>query len=171
MVGPVLRGRWTPSARRRRPAEAFVREFVATGELESAVSLLGGIEHSDLLQRLADAHVVVLPSIWPENQPVSLLEGIVAGAAVIATCRPGQRRACRAWRNGLLCAAGDSAALAAAMRELIVSPTLMEKFSQENLRRRAAYDEQARPRRPAQRNFPNSQATTTNRRGRPRLRI
>ncbi len=138
-----LRGRWSVTLAGDGALEPSLREFIRREGLESVFRMLGRIDNADLVRRLPSAEVVVLPSICPENQPVSLLEGIVSGAALIATRVDGAVDLVEHDVNGLVCPRADPAALAAAMRRLIVTPGLVETFSRENLRRRGLYDEQA----------------------------
>jgi len=47
------------------------------------------VDHAELLKSLSGYDVVILPSIWPENQSTVLLEAMASGAAQIATALGG----------------------------------------------------------------------------------
>lgn len=78
---------------------------------------------SDMPRILADAHVVCLPS-YREGLPKVLIEAAACGRPIVTTDTPGCREVVRHEENGLLVPPRDSAALAAALRRLILSPAL-----------------------------------------------
>ena len=63
--------------------------------------------------------VVVLPSLFGEGLPLSLLEAMARGRAVVATRTEGNDEAAADGETGLLVAAGDDGALADAIGELL----------------------------------------------------
>lgn len=138
---PALRGRWNIAIAGDGDHTPFLREQIAGSGLASVVTLLGRIPRADLIMRLSSADVVMNTSIWPENEPVSLLEGLASGAALIASDVGGAADIVRHGHNGLLYEANDPAALAAAMEQLIVAPRQIQEFSHDNLRRRSDNDE------------------------------
>ncbi|MFE6236466.1 glycosyltransferase family 4 protein [Cellulosimicrobium sp. NPDC057862] len=69
-----------------------------------------------LPSRLAEADVVVVPSIWPEPFALTALEGMAAGAAVVASDVGGVPEA--VGDAGILVPPGDVAALAGALEAL-----------------------------------------------------
>jgi len=71
----------------------------------------------DVAQRMAESHVVVLPS-YREGLPKSLLEASAAGRPMIATDVAGCSEVVRPHVNGLLVPARDAQSLAAAMQSL-----------------------------------------------------
>jgi glycosyltransferase involved in cell wall biosynthesis len=68
---------------------------------------------------MAESHIVCQPSKYGEGVPKVLLEAAAAGRAVVATDTPGCREVIDDGVEGLLVPAGDSAALAVALRRLI----------------------------------------------------
>jgi len=136
-----LRGRWEMQIAGPGQLESFLRETLAAAGLDKTVSLLRHIARDNLLARLREADVLVLASIWPENEPVTLLEGIASGAALIASRVGGVVDLVEHDVNGLLYEARDPSALAAAMAEMIVDPNRLAAFSRVNLQRRPAIDE------------------------------
>jgi hypothetical protein len=92
---------------------------------------------------MIQTHVVVLPSIWPENEPVTLLEGIASGAALIASRVGGAQDLIEHRVNGFLYESRDPDALADAMEEMITRREHLTTFSRANIERRDRLDETA----------------------------
>lgn len=74
---------------------------------------------ADMPQVLAAASLVVLPSLYREGMPKSLLEAAAAGRAIVTTDVPGCRDAVEAGVTGELVPAGDARALADAIAGLL----------------------------------------------------
>jgi glycosyltransferase involved in cell wall biosynthesis len=136
-----LRGRWTLTIAGTGHLEASLRAELASAGLDAAVTMAGHLPRDALSAEVGRADVVMLPSIWPENEPVSLLEGLASGAALLASAIGGNLDIVEDGANGLTYPNRDPLALAAAMRKLIDDPELVPRFSAENLRRRPAHDE------------------------------
>jgi glycosyltransferase involved in cell wall biosynthesis/O-antigen ligase len=115
----------------------------------------------DVTALLADATVVVTPSILPESFGLVLLEAMASGRPVIASDHGGPREIVVDGETGFLVPPGDEAALAAALDRLLSDPGLAmrlgeaarararERFAIEHTvaRFEALYDELASPRR------------------------
>ena len=144
MADPALHGRWQLSLvgqgalREAADALATSAPAVAAG---SPLLVMGHLPRAALLSSLAEADVVVLPSIWPENEPVTLLEGTAAGCALLVTRMGGAADMIEEGVTGLGVPPGDAAALAASMRRLIVEPGLAARLGAANLARRELLDE------------------------------
>ncbi len=136
-----LRGRWRMKIAGHGVLRPFLEDAIATAGLGSAVQLLGHVKREELLACLAAIDVTVLPSIWPENEPVTVLEAIASGAAVIASRVGGVPDLVEHGVNGLLYESRDPAALASAMADMILSPERLGEFSRANLERRSHLDE------------------------------
>lgn len=65
------------------------RDVVADRSLAHCVNFVGSVDHNEALCYVARAHVVVLPSRWPENSPVSLVEALASGASILTSNMPG----------------------------------------------------------------------------------
>ncbi len=94
--------------------------------------------HEDVQNWIAASDLVVLPS-YREGLPRTLLEAASMGKALVATDVPGCREIVRQDENGLLVPAGDSRALAEAIRRLLADPELRETFGRAS--RRIAVEE------------------------------
>jgi glycosyltransferase involved in cell wall biosynthesis len=99
----------SPSAVPRSEVEAWQREGV--------IEYLG--QSDDMVPVYGDADCVVLPS-YREGMPKTLLEAAGMGLPAIATDVPGCRQAVVDGETGFLCKVRDAAALAAAMRRMLL---------------------------------------------------
>ena len=145
-----LRGRWTLTIAGNGHLEASLRAGLAASGLDAAVTMAGHVARDALIAEIGRADVLMLPSIWPENEPAALLEGLCSGAALIASAIGGNLAIVDDGVNGLTYPSRDPTALTAAMRRLVDHPELVRRFSAENLRRRLAYDEAGAARRIAE---------------------
>jgi len=98
---------------------------VLTWQKEGLIEYLG--ETKDVRPFIAAATAVLLPS-WREGTPVSLLEAMSMGRAVIAADVPGSREVVRNGENGFLTPVHDVAALADAVRALADDPALAARL-------------------------------------------
>ena len=73
----------------------------------------------DMPEVLAGCDVVVLPSVYGEGVPKTLIEAAAAGRAIITTDMPGCRDVCHDGVNGVLIPPGNVDALERAVAELI----------------------------------------------------
>lgn len=106
LLGPL--GVDNPSAIGQADVDAWVREGV--------VEYLG--EAHDVRPYIAAADCVVLPS-YREGVPRTLMEASAMGRTIVATDVPGCRDVVADGKTGLLCAARDSASLAARLTQMI----------------------------------------------------
>ncbi|HEY1931246.1 MAG TPA: glycosyltransferase family 4 protein [Acetobacteraceae bacterium] len=81
---------------------------------------------------LASAHHLIIPSLWYENAPVSVIEASAYGLGVIASRIGGLPEVVREGRTGLLFPPGDSRALAAAIRGLIGGDIQLPNLARES---------------------------------------
>ncbi len=116
---------------------------IASGRFAGSVTYVGRLSRTEMLALLGRSDAVVLPSIWPENEPVTMLEAIASGVAQIATRIGGNVDLVEDGKSGLLVEPGDGPGLAAAMERLIRDPDLARRFGDRNLARREAFDEAA----------------------------
>jgi len=62
-----------------------IEEFVKRSELEGKVILLGWVNRDSLCRLLRDATALIVPSICPENCPLTALEALSVGTPVITS--------------------------------------------------------------------------------------
>jgi glycosyltransferase involved in cell wall biosynthesis len=136
-----LAGRWHLTIVGDGHLRGTVATWIQQSGLPEQVSLRDRMPRADVLALLPETDVAVLPSIWPENEPVSLLEAIASGTAQIATRVGGSESLVDDELGGYLVAPGDAAALAEAMRRYVVNPNLAITHGIHNRRKRGDFDE------------------------------
>ncbi len=114
------------------PDRAAIEEEVRRLRLGDAVELLG--TRSDVDALLADSDAFVLSS-RSEGFPMSVVEAMAAGVAVVACTVGGVPEAVRDGETGLLVPRGDIAALAAALRALQADPSRVDAMGAAGRRR------------------------------------
>ena len=97
------------------PMEPYVRRFIAEHNLEERIVLLGWVERQDLWPLYRDARALVLPSIWPENNPLVALEALAVGTPVIGSDEGGIPEIVTQMDSSLLFRSGDWEGLAAVL--------------------------------------------------------
>jgi glycogen(starch) synthase len=83
--------------------------------LESRVVFTGRLPHAETLAIIARSHVLVLPSLWVENHPMSLLDALACGTNILTSDLGGMREIVDDSGIGFTFAPGDSAGLAASL--------------------------------------------------------
>ncbi len=102
----------SPPGRRGR----YARRCLA--ELPAFVAVEPPFEAGDSARHLAGLSALVVPSLWDENAPLSVLEARAAGVPIVASDVPGIRAVCEPGVHGLLVPPGDVDALVEALREV-----------------------------------------------------
>jgi glycosyltransferase involved in cell wall biosynthesis len=88
-----------------------------------------GLKHGqELVELTRNALAIVVPSIWYENQPFSILEAFASGKPVIASAIGGMAELVSHRERGLLVKPGDSVALADAMHWMITNRNLAKEM-------------------------------------------
>jgi glycosyltransferase involved in cell wall biosynthesis len=120
-----------------RAARAVDAEFVICGdgwqldamrrlarrlEVSERVSFKGWLGAGELAQELADASVVVIPSLWPEPFGLVGIEALASGRPVIASLTGGVGDWLEDGVSGLSVTPGDVPELARALNELLADP-------------------------------------------------
>lgn len=110
-----------------------VRALIAKKGLEKHITAPGWAGRKEKLELLENAGTVVLPS-WYEGLPVSLLEGMAAGKAIISTT-VGAIPEVITKENGILTEPGDIAALAEGLLRCSSDRGMLESMSRKNRER------------------------------------
>ncbi len=106
--------------------EAARREVAAVG-LADRVATPGWAGPADVQRLLASADVLVLPS-HNENLPLSVIEGMGYGLAVVTTPVGAVTDIISEGRTGLLCPPGDPVALAVALERVVADADLRSRL-------------------------------------------
>jgi glycosyltransferase involved in cell wall biosynthesis len=97
-----------------------MEEFASTVGVSSWVEWCGPLTGPPLQSALRDAAAVVVPSIWEEAAPLTILEQMMAGRLLIVSDHGGQAE--EVGDTGLKFAPGDAAGLAERMKEALTDP-------------------------------------------------
>jgi glycosyltransferase involved in cell wall biosynthesis len=95
--------------------------------LSDGVSAPGWQQAIDVERLLSEADILVLPS-YAENLPVSVIEGMAEGLAIVATPVGAVEDIIEHGRTGLLVPPGDVEALRTALEQLICQPDLRQRL-------------------------------------------
>lgn len=95
---------------------------------DKPVQFVGPFEHTRIAQVLASVDVVVVPSLWWENDPLVVQESYLGGAPVIASRLGALPEKVHHGKSGLTFGAGDHAELASHIRSLAGQPRLLEQL-------------------------------------------
>jgi UDP-glucose:(glucosyl)LPS alpha-1,2-glucosyltransferase len=106
------------------PYEQNIRERCE--RLAPKVRCLGFLPNDQLLERLARAAIMVVPSIWPDPFPRAAVEGLAYGCAVAAFPRGGLPEVVK--RRGLLIEPASEEALAEGLERLVADDGLREEL-------------------------------------------
>jgi GT2 family glycosyltransferase/glycosyltransferase involved in cell wall biosynthesis len=93
------------------------------------VRFAGPLPHDQVAHALADADVLVVPSIWPENSPFVIHEAFRAGMPVVASRIGGIPELVTDGVNGFLVAPDDVASLHATMQRLVDDRLLLSSVT------------------------------------------
>ena len=105
------------------PAYAAELRALAAGRRE--IQFHGRFGRDQLAQVYGQLDVLVVPSLWYENNPLVIQEAFAASRPVVASRLGGMAEFVTHGVNGLLFEAGDPAALAAALADLLAQPELL----------------------------------------------
>lgn len=92
------------------------------------VDFIGYVERDRLLGMVRDAMCVVMPSIWFENFPYTILEAFALGKPVIASRIGGMPETVKDGETGLLFEPGDAIALSRHIEYLQENPSEVERM-------------------------------------------
>lgn len=117
------------------PLENELRAEIAKRDLKSHVNVAGPKSQKEVVERLASARVLVLPSVVDpnggrDNLPTVIMEAMAAGLPVVSTSVGGIPEMVVHDETGFLVQPGDGTALADAIERVIVDLPLAEKLSQ-----------------------------------------
>lgn len=121
MLSLKIAGRGTETTERQLAA------LIANAGLVDRVELVGGVDEKQKTDLLRHALFVCMPSRY-EGWGIVAVEAQAAGKAVLATRISGLMDAVRDGESGLLVSAGNTAELAAGMRQLVSNVPLRQKL-------------------------------------------
>ncbi len=110
------------------PALPGLREQVAGLGMEHAVVFTGPLRATDVPAHVAAMDVVVQPDVTDYASPIKLFEYLAVGRAVLAPAKPNILEIVTDGQTALTFAAGDQAALSAALKRLYGDPALRTRL-------------------------------------------
>lgn len=127
----------------RRALEALCRDL----RLDGRVTFHGRVDNERIAAIYAQIDVLVVPSVWPENSPVTITEAMASGVPVLASDVGGVGELVEHEVSGLLAPPGDARALADLIERLRQDPGLGRRLSRnarERIRQEDSRDRVAR---------------------------
>lgn len=108
---------------------AMIKERIKYLELEGSITLIGAIDARELAGLLSRALFSIVPSIWYENLPNTVLESYACGTPVIASDIGSLTECVRDGDTGYLFSVGDHAGLAERIEYSLDHPQLLTQMS------------------------------------------
>lgn len=117
------------------PEEESLKITVKDLGLENKVDFLGYRSGADLKKIIGQAKFIVMPSVWAENMPLSLIEALQAGKIVIASSTGGMPELVKNEETGFLFENGNSQDLAEKINKIIDGVYDLEKIKKQAQKR------------------------------------
>ncbi|MEA3137712.1 MAG: hypothetical protein QOC71_1993 [Thermoplasmata archaeon] len=111
------------------------RQAAAQPPLAGRVDVLGRLSREDYLHDLRTCRLFLVPSLWEEITPLTVLEAMAASRPVVAFDAGGVHEHVEHGRTGLLVPVGDVQAMAEAVRTLEDDPGLADEMGRRGLDR------------------------------------
>lgn len=93
------------------------------------IKFAGFVENDNISEIYGQIDVLVVPSIWPENSPITILEALAHGIPIIASSVPGITDLVQHEVNGLIFANQEAQDLARQMSRCLESPELVARLA------------------------------------------
>ncbi len=93
------------------------------------ITFLGWQTNHQVMETFKNSRLVVMPSIWPENQPTVCIEAMAVGRPVVGTNVGGIPELINDGVNGFIVKTGSRHALATAINKLLKDEALAQKMS------------------------------------------
>jgi glycosyltransferase involved in cell wall biosynthesis len=127
-----------PAALRVAGSGELEAEVRAAAARDPRIEYLGRLPREEMYRELAHAQLVVLPALYEDNGPLTILEAQARGKPMIVSDRGGLPEFVEHERTGLVVPAGDARALADAISRVLRDPSQAETWgrqAQEQVRR------------------------------------
>ena len=108
--------------------ESFYKELKKETESDQRITLMGDFNNDKIGNVLSNIDVLVVPSIWPENAPLIILEALAAKIPVLASRIGGIPELIRDGENGLLFTPFDKVDLGKKLNDILMTPGIIEKL-------------------------------------------
>lgn len=111
------------------PEKEDIEKIIEQNNISDRVKLLGYISQDEVKKYVSNARFVIIPSIWYENCPYSILETIAIGKPIIGAKIGGIPELVQENENGLLYKYNDIEELSQKMQTLFKDDDLINRFS------------------------------------------
>ncbi len=108
---------------------------------DAPVTFHGRFDNARLSEVYAEIDVLVVPSVWYENSPITIHEAFLTGTPVLASSIGGMAEFVRDGEDGLHFAVGDAQDLAAKMERVVSEDGLLERLQSAEWMRVKTIDE------------------------------
>jgi glycosyltransferase involved in cell wall biosynthesis len=105
----------------------YAQRLLAAG-IPPAVRFMGRLENANVAATLAGLDLLIVPSLWFENSPLTIHEAFLAGLPVVTSDRGGMAELVEHDKSGLLFRIGDAADLRRQVLRLLHEPGLLESL-------------------------------------------
>lgn len=106
----------------------YVQRMLKIAANDPGIKFAGPYENTKVDQILNNLDVIVIPSIWYDNQPTVILEALATRTPVIASAIGGIPELIKHNQNGLLFKAGSSKELLEQLQRILDEQNLLEKL-------------------------------------------
>ena len=120
--------------------EAHYRQLASELGIAERIRYWGRMKNEEMIRVYRETDIFCLPSVWPENQPVTITEAMACGIPVIASDIGGIPELVEDGVTGLLAAPGNAEALAEKIREMAGDPAGRLRMGEAGRQRMAEND-------------------------------
>jgi glycosyltransferase involved in cell wall biosynthesis len=107
--------------------------------LDPYVSFLGHVDNRQIAALYQQIDVLIVPSVWPENSPVTITEAMASGIPVIASDVGGIGEMVEDGVTGYLVPLRDSLAIAERIERFLTRPELLKRMGEKALAKIQSY--------------------------------
>jgi hypothetical protein len=117
------------------PDANYVREMTLRAGADPRIAFKPGVPHDQVGAEMGKADIIVIPSLWDENNPLVLLDALEGGRYVVVSASPGMCDAIAEPQGGRSFPIGDADALAASLCDLAGDPAPVRQARANPVRR------------------------------------
>ncbi len=114
------------------PEKENIIEFIKNNKLEDRIKLLGFLNSEQMIEQISNCKFVVVPSIWYENCPYSVLETLAIGKPIIGANIGGIPELVNDNENGYIYYYNNVNELSEKMKKLFENDDIVKKFSKKS---------------------------------------
>lgn len=103
--------------------------------LSGIAAFYGKVDNNKVPELYRNIDILIVPSIWPENSPVTIMESFATGTPVLGSCIGGIPELIKDGENGFLHNFDDPISLSENIRKIIINPELIRQLQVACLRK------------------------------------